>query len=153
MEREGAKDLLRMRLEEDSRKSSCFLKNFLQRNRDSVNKEFTKRKMYIETAGLSTVESVRMFKVEKADMLIDVDVNSELVVGAMLPMSRSGGKLNLENRTQTIGSPAKKMRLCHGSNFDISLGFWSNLDDGGNSTALCSDNKSGGKHKKNGKWN
>ena len=58
----------------------------------------------------------------------------------------------VENRTQTIGSPAKKMRLCDGSNFDISLGFWSNLD-GGNSTALCSDNKSGGKLKKNGKWN
>ena len=84
-----------------------------------------------------------------------MDMNSEPVVGAMLHMSRSGGKsnLNLENRTQTIGSPAKKMRLCHGSNFDISLGFWSNLDDGGNSTALCSDNKSGGKPKKNGKWN
>ena len=100
------------------------------------------------------MESVKVLNEEKADMVTDVDVNSEPVVGAMLHMSRSGGKskLTLENHTQTIGSPAKKMRLCDGSNFNISLGFWSNLD-GGISTALCSDNKTGGELKKNGKWN
>ena len=110
MEREGAKDLLRMRSEEDSRKSSCFLRNFLHTNRDSGNKIFNKRKMYIETAGLATLESGNNFNEDKADMVKDVDVKSEPVVGAMLPMSRSGGKpkLNLENRTRTIVSPCKE---------------------------------------------